>query len=92
MNPFLKKFSNFIVYIVTLLGIFALTEKKIDSLYLATAITLIIFGGFVYLLINHISKIEKKITLIEQKFIRQKELEEIRIGIKLIKNKLRISN
>ncbi len=85
MEKFLKKFSNFIVYVVTLLGIFAIFSKEIEPFYILVVSVLIIFGGFVTLLITHISKLEKKIRIIGKKFIKQKELESIRADIKSLK-------
>lgn len=86
MNNYLKKLSNLIVYIVTLLGVLALIEKRIDPLVLAIIIEIILLGGFIFLTLSHILNLERKIRDVEQKFIRAKELEDIRNDIKLLKN------
>ena len=85
MDKYLKRLANFIVYVVTLLGILAIIEKKIDPLALTIIIEVILLVGFIFLTLSHISQLEKQIENIEQKFIRAEELKDMRKDIEAIK-------
>ena len=87
-SNFLKKIANLIVYIVTLLGIFSLTSKRLDPEILLTSTFIILFAGFIFLVIAHVQELEKKIKEIETKFISEKRLNKLETNIKALNLKV----
>jgi len=88
MVKFSKKISNFLFWIVALLGLSFLFQEEIKKIGLEIILVLaaiILFGGFTYLIIVHISELEKRINDIEEKFIRERDLNKIKADIKAIK-------
>ena len=84
-GKFLKNISNLIVYVVTLLGIFAILSDKVNPDLILISTSIVLFAGFVFLVIYHISQLENKIENIEKKFIREQELRDIKSNIKALK-------
>jgi len=73
-----------------LLGLSYFFQDEIKNLGIKSILILamiILFAGFTYLIIIKITEFENSLIYMEEKFIRQKELEEIRTEIKSI-NKL----
>ncbi len=90
MERFSKRLSNLIFWIVTLLGLSYLFQEQIKNIGIEIILVIaavILFIGLTYLIILKITEFERAIEGIEQKFIRQKELENIREELNLLKNK-----
>ncbi len=85
MNTFLKKVSNFLVYVTTLLAIIAFIEKKIDPAIILLLTAAFLFAGFLFLIITHFSQIEKKIVEIEINFKREVRLINIEKDVEALK-------
>ncbi|MDO8623559.1 MAG: hypothetical protein Q7R52_04905 [archaeon] len=85
MVEFLKSLGNLLMISVAILGAIAIFFKTLDPLSSAILLSIILFVGIVSLTIYQINKIEKKVDLIEQKFIRTNELIDMKGDIQALK-------
>ena len=86
MAEFLKSLSKIILISITIIGFLALFFNALNSIFISlVALTILILIAFTFLMIYYINSLENKITKIEQKFIREKDLNKIRTDIEAIK-------
>lgn len=88
MVKFSKKVSSFLFWVVALLGLSFLFQEEIEKIgkeYILILAAIILFAGFTTLIILKITEFENIINQIEQKFIREKELNNMREDIKALK-------
>ncbi|MBT4135345.1 hypothetical protein HOD75_02210 [archaeon] len=84
---FSKNIKGLIFWIVALLGLSAIFQEeiKIGLEVILSLAAIILFIGLTYLILIKITEFERLINKIEQKFIREKDLNKIRTDIKSIK-------
>ena len=85
MVSFLRSLSNIIIISVTILTLIALFFKAIEPLKLLIVLAILLFLGFISLVVYWFSKLESKINLVEQKFKRADKLIDIKRDIKALK-------
>jgi len=88
MKRFSKRINNLTFWVVALLGLGTLFQEEIKKIGINLILSLsavILIMGFTTLIILTINEFEKKIKNIEQKFIREKDLNKIRTDIKSLK-------
>ena len=90
MAEFFKHFNNTLIWAITLLGILAIFYKKLDLITGLLSLSLLLFIGFISLIIYYIAKLDGKIERLEERYKRADDLEDIKLNIKMIKQKLRI--
>jgi len=89
MVEFLKTLSSVIIAAVTIIGFLALFFNALKSLLVSLiSLAILLFIGFIGIIIFYITKLENKIFLVEQKFKRADDLIEIKSDIKTIYLKL----
>lgn len=88
MVKFSKRIANLLFWIITLLGLSALFYQEIRRIGLEIILAIaavILIAGFVFLVIIKITEFENLVYKIEQKFIREKDLNKIRTDINALK-------
>ena len=87
MGRFLKSLGNILTIALTILGLVALILSKLElnSITLSAILFIIIFIGFVSVVIYYILKLEKQIDLFEETYKRDKDLFSMKSDINLLK-------
>jgi|TARA_Y100000310_G_C20514828_1_gene730658 amino acid transporter len=85
MVEFLKSLSNIAIISVTIIGFLALFFNALKSIEISLiALAILLFIGFIFLILFYIAKLENNISLIEQKFKRADDLVNIKSDIKTL--------
>lgn len=85
MKKFLRITADILLGFVAILGIINYLPLKIEKIDLLAISIVVLFILFITLMIKHISGLERKINIIEQKFIREKDLSKIKVDIQALK-------
>jgi len=90
MAEFLKSLNNTLLWAVTILGVIVIFYKKIDLYKGLIILSLLLFVGFISLIIYYVLKLEERVNKLEEKYKRADELKDIRLEVEKIKQKLKI--
>ena len=88
METFWKRTITFIMLGLAILSFFKI--EGINWIVAASILTILLFISFIYLTLTQITRVEKDLIKLEEKFIRADELQDIKVDIKTIKNKLKM--
>lgn len=86
---FLKNLANILGIGVTILGLLAVFFKVLDPLTSTIILAIILFLGFISMIVYQVNKIENKQIKLEEKLTRAEDLITLRAEIELLKRKIK---